>query len=165
MMDLLGYTDFDRDVQKYLNNVIAKYNLHFSNEYLLLLNKQLHHYVCLKNEFVIMTINNIESFPYQDTVAHFYFFDNLDTHKLIKIEDDSITNFLSIKREEFEAYCLNHYSNFAEKDPFIKDEKGGYLYGLKSINDLIEKFYKPLFTGEKTTEDYLKFLNDTQNKV
>ena len=67
---------------------------------------------------------------------------------------------MQINQKEFEFYCIENYNNRFNYSEYFKDtNKGGFYYGLYSINEIILKYYFDLFNGKCTIQDYEKFVN------
>lgn len=156
-MDILKYFDFKDDVKRFLLDVIKKYDLQFSDHILDLLKEPRQHYVCLKNDHIVLTLNYVETFPYPDVVPHFYFFGK---NLFFKLDDNHVRPLLKIEEEIFTKYCLGRSETLGKKDFFFNSEKGSFLYAIKSINDTILDFYHPLFEGKVTKKDYDEFLKN-----
>ena len=154
-MNIYEYNEFKSDVKRFFKKSILFYDLNITDVYNGL-DKPIQNYVFLRNKYCVICLNNLESFPYPDVTPHFYFYNKVG--ELFKLEDSLIITFLEINKNDFDSYCIQYNNKFSGKDIFLNNEKGGYWYGIKSINDLILKFYSKIFNGKLTKDDYDKFL-------
>ena len=150
-MDINKYHNFKNDIKIYLKEAIELFNLEFDDRIVIRINEMHENYVCLKNKNIILILNNIETFPYQDIVPHFYFENGSE---LISIKDELLLDLLEVDKNQYKEYCLKSYKDNINKEVFINNPNGGYHFGLFSINDLIIKYCYKLFTGEKSYTDY-----------
>jgi len=155
-MNLLDYKAFKEDAEKYLKDSIARFKLKLNEEMNIIENVSIDYYLFYENGSCIISLNIIESFPYQDVIPKFYL---KNEDRYLEINQDYLRTFLGINEKEFEAYCIENYNNrFSYSDSFKNSDKGGIYYGLYSINEILLKYYFPLFNGKYSIQDYESFV-------
>lgn len=154
-MNLLEYKTFKNDIEKYLKESMDTFKLRLNLDLNNVENESADYYLFYENEYCIISLNLIDSFPYQDVTPKFYL---KNSHGHLEIDQIYLRPFLGIDEKEFEAYCLENYNNrYHYSDDFKDNDKGDIYYGLYSINEILLKYYSPLFKGKYSMEDYRKF--------
>lgn len=154
-MDLLEYKTFRNDAEKYLKESIDIFNLRLNIDLNEEENESLDYYLFYENEYFIISLNIIDSFPHQDVTPKFYL---KNTGEHLEIDQIYLRSFLCIDEKEFKAYCLKNYNyRYLYSGDFKDNDKGGIYYGLYSINEILLKYYYDLFKGKYSIKDYRKF--------
>lgn len=157
-MDLFKYSEYQNDIEKYLKQTISKFDLKYNFEILKAKRSIPQISAFYENKYCRIELINNESFPYQDVAYHFYLLNSKGDE--VEIQNNDLNKFLSINEDGFKKFCLNHYDNRLKNNlEFLNSEKGGYLYAMEGLNDLILKYYYPLLDGSKSYDDYINYLN------
>lgn len=160
-MNLLEYKTFKNDIEKYLKKSMDTFQLRLNIHFNEVENESVDYYLYYENEHCIISLNFIESFPYQDVIPQFYL---RNSDEYLKIDQIYLRPFLCIDEKDFKAYCLENYNNrYLYSDDFKDNDKGGIYYGLYSINEILLKYYYDLFKGKYSIEDYKNFLQSQFN--
>ncbi|WP_440881124.1 hypothetical protein [Tenacibaculum sp. C7A-26P2] len=96
-----------------------------------------------QNGIWMIEISMTKLFPY---VSVSYTFFDSETNQACK--NEIIEKILGIKKEDL----LSHYKDFKSRIGFES-----YYKEMMYVCESLEKFYKPILTGEFTCEDYKKF--------
>lgn len=153
-MNLLDYKTFKNDVEKYLEESIDTFKLKLNVDLNKKENLSIDYYLFYENEYCIISLNFIDSFPYLDVIPTFYL---KNSDEYLEVDHVYLRPFLRIDEKEFEAYCLENYrKRFLYSDDFKDNDKGDIYYSLYSINEILLKYYYDLFNG-KYINDYKKF--------
>ena len=155
-MNLLENNTFKDDTDRYLKESIDNYKLKYNSKLNILLNESKDDFLFYENGYCIISLNLIDSFPYQDVTPNFYL-KNKNNHK--EIIQKHLRPFLEIDDKAFTEFCLDLYSNrHLFSKAFKNSDKGGIYFGLYSLNLIFLNYYMPFFIGEKSYENYLEFI-------
>lgn len=153
-MNIFDYNEFLHDVKMYFAESCEKFNLKVnldlnSNE------KPVNNFVFLENEYCIVCLDNITSFPYPDITTTFFF--KVGSNH-IELNQKKLWEKVNLKEEIIADFFTSHQIEFGKNNVFLDEKYGSYRYGLKLNNDLLMKFFPLLLNGNIPKEELIKMV-------
>ena len=154
LINIFEYEDFPSLVKLYFKETLDKFGLKMnlalnSNE------KPVNNFVFLENEYCIVCLDNITSFPYPDITLSFYV---RSDDKLIELDQNKYRKNVNLSTEIIVNFYNSQYSKILESIDFSCAPYESYKYSLILNNDLLIQFYSFLLNGNIPKEELIKMV-------
>ena len=150
-MDGFGYETFEEDVFKFLKASIKKYSLEKNNDnpaYIPQVN------VFLSNDFVLLEISNVLSFPIPEVYFRISF---IKEDQLIKLSKPNFLDEFSDRRKKQKCNEMLDFHTAKLRKPNCGSTSNSFNMSLERLNDVFLHCYSEVLEGKLTGEMYVEW--------